>query len=52
MLFNSLQFLVFYPIVVIVYFNLPYRWRWIWLLVASYYFYMSWEPIRGSLLIV
>lgn len=50
MLFNSLQFLVFYPIVVIVYFNLPYRWRWIWLLVASYYFYMSWEPVYGLLL--
>jgi D-alanyl-lipoteichoic acid acyltransferase DltB (MBOAT superfamily) len=50
MLFNSLQFLVFYPIVVIVYFNLPHRWRWLWLLVTSYYFYMSWEPVYGLLL--
>ena len=44
MLFNSLEFLIFFPIVVLVYFLLPQKGRWLWLLVASYYFYMSWNP--------
>lgn len=44
MLFNSLEFLIFFPVVVLVYFVLPQRWRWLWLLGASYYFYMSWNP--------
>lgn len=43
MLFNSLEFLVFFPIVVVVYFSLPQRFRWIFLLGASYYFYMCWK---------
>ncbi len=43
MLFNSLQFLVFFPIVVALYFIIPYRFRWILLLIASYYFYMCWN---------
>ena len=44
MLFNSLQFLIFFPIVTSVYFFLPYKSRWMWLLAASCYFYMSWRP--------
>ncbi len=44
MLFNSLQFLIFFPLVVSVYFLLPGKHRWALLLAASYYFYMSWEP--------
>lgn len=44
MLFNSLEFLIFFPVVVLVYFLLPLKWRWLWLLGASYYFYMSWNP--------
>ncbi|OQY44544.1 MAG: membrane-bound O-acyltransferase family protein [Anaerolineaceae bacterium 4572_78] len=40
MLFNSIEFLIFFPIIVILYFSFPYRFRWILLLVASYYFYM------------
>lgn len=51
MLFNSLHFLIFFPIVVIVYFVLPFRLRWKWLLVSSYYFYMNWEPIYALLLL-
>ncbi len=43
MLFNSLQFLIFFPIVVVLYFNMPYRWRVYFLLLASYYFYMCWR---------
>ena len=43
MLFNSLQFVVFFPIVVMVYFALPFRFRWAFLLAASYYFYGCWR---------
>src|SRR5262245_27363283 len=42
MLFNSLEFLIFFPIVVALYFACPYRYRWVLLLVASYYFYAAW----------
>ncbi len=44
MLFNSLEFLLFFPIVVALYFAIPHRFRWMLLLVSSYYFYMSWKP--------
>lgn len=43
MTFNSLEFLIFLPIVVAGYFLLPHRARWVWLLVASYIAYMSWN---------
>lgn len=52
MLFNSIEFLIFLPIVVIVYFLLNYRHRWIFLLIASYYFYMSWKPEYIILIVV
>ena len=42
-LFNSIAFLVFFPVVVGLYFALPYRWRWMWLLATSYFFYMYWR---------
>jgi D-alanyl-lipoteichoic acid acyltransferase DltB (MBOAT superfamily) len=45
MLFNSLSFYVFFPIVTAGYFLLPHRWRWAWLLAASAYFYMSFIPV-------
>ena len=44
MTFNSIQFLIFFPVVTILYFVLPNRFRWMLLLAASYYFYMSWNP--------
>ncbi len=44
MLFHSLDFLLFFPAVAAVYFLLPGRVRYLWLLVASYYFYMGWNP--------
>lgn len=44
MLFNSTHFLFFFPIVVFLYFLLSPKYRWILLLAASYYFYMSWNP--------
>ena len=51
MLFNSLQFLIFLPIVVIIYFILPVKVKHIWLLIASYYFYMCWNA-KYALLIL
>ncbi len=45
MLFNSIEFAVFFPIAVLFYFLLPYRYRWIWLLAGSCYFYMAFIPI-------
>lgn len=51
MLFNSLQFILFFIVVVAVYFWLPPRVRWILLLLASYYFYMSWKPEYAVLLL-
>lgn len=43
LLFNSLQFAIFLPIVFIIYWIIPIKIRWLILLVASYYFYMSWN---------
>ncbi len=44
MTFNSLQYLIFFPIVAVLHFLIPTKYRWIMLLAASYYFYMSWNP--------
>ena len=43
MVFNSLEFLIFYPAVLLMYFLAPQKWRWVLLLAASYYFYLSWN---------
>lgn len=47
MLFNSFEFLLFFPAVTVGYFVLPQRARWAWLLAASCFFYMvfKWEYI-------
>src|SRR5260221_4661914 len=45
MLFNSFTFLIFFPIVVAIYFAIPHRFRWAWLLAASCYFYMAFIPV-------
>lgn len=50
MLFNSIDFLIFFPIVTVIFFIIPTKLRNIWLLIASYYFYMSWNP-RYAILI-
>ena len=44
MLFNSIQFLCFFPIVALLYYVIPHRFRHLFLLAASYYFYMCWNP--------
>ena len=45
MLFNSFTFLIFFPVVVTIYFVIPHRFRWAWLLLSSCYFYMAFIPI-------
>ena len=44
MLFNSLAFLVFLPIAFGLYWIAPSKFRWIVLLLVSYYFYMAASP--------
>lgn len=51
MLFNSAEFLIFFPIAALVYFVLPHRVRYLWLLACSYYFYMCWNPVYALLLL-
>lgn len=52
MLFNSLSFLVFFPLILLVYFVIPARVRYIWLLVCSYFFYMCWNAKYALLLLL
>ncbi len=52
MLFNSFAFLIFFPVVCVIYYALPaLRLRNLFLLAASYYFYMCWEPVYALLLL-
>ena len=50
MLFNSIEFLIFFPIAVVAYYIFPKAIRNYWLLVCSYYFYMCWNPKYSFLL--
>ena len=43
MVFNSFEFLLFYPIVLLLYFTLPKKYRWTMLLAASAFFYLYWS---------
>lgn len=52
MLFNSLPFLIFLPAVVILYYLLPSRTRWLWVLLASYFFYGFWKVEYLSLILI
>ena len=51
MLFNSLQFLLFFPVVALLYSVIPQRAKVYWLLAASYYFYMCWNARYALLLL-
>jgi alginate O-acetyltransferase complex protein AlgI len=51
MLFNSVSFLWFLPLVVCLYYLIPGQWRWVLLLAASYTFYMFWRPEYIALVI-
>lgn len=52
MLFNSYSFLMFFPVVVVIYFLLPKKVSYLWLLAASYYFYMGWNAKYALLLLL
>jgi hypothetical protein len=52
MLFNSLSFAIFFPLVTAAYFALPHRHRWLLLLLASCGFYMAFIPAYILILIV
>ena len=52
MVFNSIEFLVFLPIVVLLFYLLPHRWRWLMLLAASCVFYMWFVPKYILILLV
>src|ERR1700712_2027105 len=51
MIFNSLEFLIFFPVVTLIYFQLPHRFRWAHLLLASCIFYMFFIPVYILILI-
>ena len=50
MLFNSFAYAIFLPCIFGAYWILPYKCRWLILLIASYYFYMRWN-VRYAVLI-
>ncbi|OGG00629.1 hypothetical protein A2Y99_05260 [Candidatus Gottesmanbacteria bacterium RBG_13_37_7] len=44
MILNSFAFLVFFIVVFILFWKIPSRFQWIWLLISGYYFYGSYKP--------
>ena len=52
MVFNSIEFLIFLPLVVALFYLLPHKWRWVLLLAASCVFYMWFVPKYILILLV
>lgn len=52
MLFNSIEFLVFFPVVTALYFILPHCFRWMLLLGASCFFYTAFIPAYIAVLAI
>jgi alginate O-acetyltransferase complex protein AlgI len=50
MVFTSFNFLIFFPILVIVYYLAPVKFRWHVLLIFSYFFYINVKPVFSLLL--
>ncbi len=50
--FNSIEYLIFLPIVFVLHFWLEHKYRWILLLIASCIFYMSWNWHYMGILLV
>lgn len=46
-----MEFAVFFPIAVLLYFLIPHRFRYLWLLLVSYFYYMCWNPAYALLLL-
>lgn len=51
MLFNSLEFMFFLPVIFTIFWIMPDRYRWFLLLVSSYFFYMFEIPQYGFLIL-
>lgn len=43
MIFNSIDFLIFFAIILSLYFLIPQKFKWVFLLAASYFFYGYWK---------
>lgn len=52
MLFNSFDFLLFFPVVTVLFYLLKHKYRWMLLLAASCYFYMYFIPVYILILFV
>lgn len=52
MLFNSFEFLLFFPIVAFLFFAIKHKYRWLWLLSASCFFYMFFKPVYILILLL
>ena len=50
MIFTSFNFLIFFPLVVIFFYVCPKRFRWIYLLAVSYFFYINVNAVYALLL--
>ncbi len=51
MLFNTFEFLLFFPVVTLLYHLTPRPWRWLLLLLASCVFYMAFIPVYIFILV-
>ena len=51
MIFNSISFAVFFPVITLVYFIIPKRMNNLWLLLISYFYYMAQGPEFSLLLL-
>lgn len=49
MVFTSLNFLLSFPLIAIVYYITPVKFRWLTLLIASYFFYINIKPVFALL---
>lgn len=49
MVFTSLNFLLFFPAVILLFYLSPIKYRWLTLLITSYFFYLNIEPVFGLL---
>ena len=51
MAFTSLNFLLFFPTVILIYYTIPKKYRWGYLLAVSLYFYANVKPVYALLLL-
>ena len=50
MLFNSIQYMIFLPVFFLIYWKINNRYRNVFILIASYFFYMCWNVRYGVLI--